>query len=143
MINLRVVTIKDIIKNLVKFIAIIIFVIFITRFFGFMSKVNITEYIKNKINSLEGKTFIECINDNVSIYNGSGISNNDKLLKNKKSSTLKNEDIFTRIKNVIFLNFDVTTVSRVLNNEFSVFGYIDNNSTNNVDTKKIRIKKIK
>ena len=136
MINLRVVTIKDIIKNLVKFIAIIIFVIFITRFFGFMSKVNITEYIKNKINSLEGKTFIECINDNVSIYNGSGISNNDKLLKNKKSSTLKNEDIFTRIKNVIFLNFDVTTVSRVLNNEFSVFGYIDNNSTNNVDTKK-------
>lgn len=140
MINLRVVTIKDIIKNLVKFIAMIIFVIFITRFFGFMSKVNIIENIKNKINSLEGKTFIECINDNVSIYNGSGISNNDKLLKNKESSTLKNEDIFTRIKNVIFLNFDVTTVSRVLNNEFSVFGYIDNNSTNNIDIKKIKDK---
>ncbi len=134
MINLKVVTIKDIIKNLVKLIAIIIFVIFITRFFEFISKVNIIENIKNKINSLEGKTFIECINDNVSIYNA-GLSNKEDLLANKdydKSKNNTNEDIFLKIRNLIFFNMDKNAISKILNNELSMFGFIENR--NNIDS---------
>lgn len=68
MINLTVVNLKDIIKNLVKFIAIIIFVILCTRFFNLLKSIDIKENIENKFKELEGKTFFECINENISLY---------------------------------------------------------------------------
>lgn len=82
MINLTVVSIKDLIKNLVKFIAIIVFVIICTRFFNLLKNINIKDYIGNKLNEIKGKTFYNAINDNVSFYkkeNDNFIFNNFKF----------------------------------------------------------------
>lgn len=68
MINLTVVNLKDIIKNLVKFIAIILFVILCTRFFNLLKNIDIKSAIENKFKELEDKTFLECINENISLY---------------------------------------------------------------------------
>lgn len=111
MINLTVLNLKDVIKGLVKFIAIIVFVIICTRLFNFIKNVNIKEYLTEKFEKLEGKTYLEVINDNVSIYNSN--TNNEK---NKKI-----EDEFN------VMNF----LNNILDKEISFLGYIDNNLKEN------------
>ena len=111
MINLTVLNIKDIIKSLVKFIAIIIFVIICTRLFNLMKDINIKEMINNKFKYIEGKTYLEVINDNISILKGKVNQNLnfDENNNNEKSSLS------------IFNFFD-----NILNKEISLFAYVDN-----------------
>ena len=111
MINLTVLNIKDIIKSLVKFIAIIIFVIICTRLFNLMKDINIKEMINNKFKDIEGKTYLEVINDNISILKGKVNQNLnfDENNNNEKSSLS------------IFNFFD-----NILNKEISLFAYVDN-----------------
>ena len=111
MINLTVLNIKDVIKSLVKFIAIIIFVIICTRLFNLMKDINIKEMINNKFKDIEGKTYLEVINDNISILKGKVNQNLnfDENNNNEKSSLS------------IFNFFD-----NILNKEISLFAYVDN-----------------
>lgn len=111
MINLTVLNIKDVIKSLVKFIAIIIFVIICTRLFNLMKDINIKEMINNKFKTIEGKTYLEVINDNISILKGKVNQNIniDENNNNEKSSLS------------IFNFFD-----NILNKEISLFAYVDN-----------------
>lgn len=120
MINLTVLNIKDILKGLVKFIAIIIFVIICTRFFNFMKNVDLKEILINKIKSIEGKTYLEVINDNISVLKGEV----DSTL-NKKNNNIDNtnEEIFFNIYSFI---------DNILNKEISLLGYIEN--TENTDS---------
>ena len=111
MINLTVLNIKDVIKSLVKFIAIIIFVIICTRLFNLMKDINIKEMINNKFKDIEGKTYLEVINDNISILKGKVNQNIniDENNNNEKSSLS------------IFNLFD-----NILSKEISFFAYADN-----------------
>ena len=111
MINLTVLNIKDVIKSLVKFIAIIIFVIICTRLFNLMKDINIKEMINNKFKDIEGKTYLEVINDNISILKGKVNQNIniDENNNNEKSSLS------------IFNLFD-----NILSKEISFFAYVDN-----------------
>ena len=111
MINLTVLNIKDIIKSLVKFIAIIIFVIICTRLFNLVKDIDLKELINNKFKTIEGKTYLEVINDNISILKGKVNQNIniDENNNNEKSSLS------------IFNFFD-----NILNKEISLFAYVDN-----------------
>ena len=111
MINLTVLNIKDVIKSLVKFIAIIIFVIICTRLFNLVKDIDLKELINNKFKTIEGKTYLEVINDNISILKGKVNQNIniDENNNNEKSSLS------------IFNFFD-----NILNKEISLFAYVDN-----------------
>lgn len=111
MINLTVLNIKDIIKSLVKFIAIIIFVIICTRLFNLVKDIDLKELINNKFKTIEGKTYLEVINDNISILKGKVNQNIniDENNNNEKSSLS------------IFNLFD-----NILSKEISFFAYADN-----------------
>lgn len=111
MINLTVLNIKDVIKSLVKFIAIIIFVIICTRLFNLVKDIDLKELINNKFKDIEGKTYLEVINDNISILKGKVNQNIniDENNNNEKSSLS------------IFNFFD-----NILNKEISLFAYVDN-----------------
>lgn len=111
MINLTVLNIKDVIKSLVKFIAIIIFVIICTRLFNLVKDIDLKELINNKFKTIEGKTYLEVINDNISILKGKVNQNIniDENNNNEKSSLS------------IFNLFD-----NILNKEISLFAYVDN-----------------
>ena len=120
MINLTVLNIKDILKGLVKFIAIIIFVIICTRFFNFMKNVDLKEILINKIKSIEGKTYLEVINDNISVLKGEVDSTLNKKINNIDNT---NEETFFNIYSFI---------DNILNKEISLLGYIEN--TENTDS---------
>ena len=90
MINLTVLNIKDIIKGLVKFIAIIIFVIICTRFFNLMKNIDFKDIITKKFKAIEGKTYLEVINDNISLLKGKVNSNLDDNKENKDNKDLVN-----------------------------------------------------
>ena len=111
MINLTVLNIKDVIKSLVKFIAIIIFVIICTRLFNLVKDIDLKELINNKFKTIEGKTYLEVINDNISILKGKVNQNIniDENNNNEKSSLS------------IFNLFD-----NILSKEISFFAYADN-----------------
>ena len=111
MINLTVLNIKDVIKSLVKFIAIIIFVIICTRLFNLVKDIDLKELINNKFKTIEGKTYLEVINDNISILKGKVNQNIniDENNNNEKSSLS------------IFNLFD-----NILSKEISFFAYVDN-----------------
>ena len=111
MINLTVLNIKDVIKSLVKFIAIIIFVIICTRLFNLVKDIDLKELINNKFKTIEGKTYLEVINDNISILKGKVNQNLnfDENNNNEKSSLS------------IFNLFD-----NILSKEISFFAYADN-----------------
>lgn len=111
MINLTVLNIKDVIKSLVKFIAIIIFVIICTRLFNLVKDIDLKELINNKFKTIEGKTYLEVINDNISILKGKVNQNIniDENNNNEKSSLS------------IFNLFD-----NILSKEISLFAYADN-----------------
>ena len=110
MINLTVLNLKDLIKALVKFIAIIVFVIICTRLFNFIRNIDIKEYVTAKFKELEGKTYLDVINDNVSIYNPA--TNTDESENNNSFSI---SDMFNNI----------------LEKEISLFGYIEKEENNN------------
>ena len=114
MINLTVLNIKDIIKSLVKFIAIIIFVIICTRLFNLMKDINIKEMINNKFKDIEGKTYLEVINDNISILKG-------KVNQNLNFDENNNNNNNEKSSLSIFNFFD-----NILNKEISLFAYVDN-----------------
>lgn len=69
MINLTVVNIKEIIKSLVKLITVILIIIVCTRLFSSFknTSIDIRKFAEDRLKSIDGKTFIECIKDNVSI----------------------------------------------------------------------------
>lgn len=110
MINLTVLNIKDVIKSLVKFIAIIIFVIICTRLFNLVKDIDLKELINNKFKTIEGKTYLEVINDNISILKGKVNQNINIDENNNEKSSLS-----------IFNFFD-----NILNKEISLFAYVDN-----------------
>lgn len=110
MINLTVLNIKDVIKSLVKFIAIIIFVIICTRLFNLVKDIDLKELINNKFKTIEGKTYLEVINDNISILKGKVNQNLNFDENNNEKSGLS-----------IFNFFD-----NILNKEISLFAYVDN-----------------
>ena len=111
MINLTVLNIKDVIKSLVKFIAIIIFVIICTRLFNLVKDIDLKELINNKFKTIEGKTYLEVINDNISILKGKVNQNiNIDENNNNEKSSLSTFNFFDNI----------------LNKEISLFAYVDN-----------------
>lgn len=110
MINLTVLNIKDVIKSLVKFIAIIIFVIICTRLFNLVKDIDLKELINNKFKTIEGKTYLEVINDNISILKGKVNQNINIDENNNEKSSLS-----------IFNLFD-----NILSKEISFFAYADN-----------------
>ena len=103
MINLTVVNIKEIIKSLVKLIILILIIIVCTRLFSSFKDVNIDirKYVKDKINSIDGKTFIEYMNENISLFRLKTID--EKEHNNKEESVSNNlevSNIFTYVKNI-------------------------------------------
>lgn len=65
MVNFRVIRIGDIIKNLVKVgILILCFVLF-TRFFNAVKKIDLQEFVNSRRLELEGKTFMDCLEENL------------------------------------------------------------------------------
>ena len=127
MINLTVLNIKDIIKGLVKFIAIIIFVIICTRFFNLMKNIDFKDIITKKFKAIEGKTYLEVINDNISLLKGKVNSNLDDNKENKNNKDLVNnidKENYFCLSNII---------DNILNKEISFLGYID--SKHNIDNK--------
>ena len=110
MINLTVLNIKDVIKSLVKFIAIIIFVIICTRLFNLVKDIDLKELINNKFKTIEGKTYLEVINNNISILKGKVNQNINIDENNNEKSSLS-----------IFNLFD-----NILSKEISFFAYADN-----------------
>lgn len=127
MINLTVLNIKDIIKGLVKFIAIIIFVIICTRFFNLMKNIDFKDIITKKFKAIEGKTYLEVINDNISLLKGKVNSNLDDNKENKDNKDLVNnidKENYFCLSNII---------DNILNKEISFLGYID--SKHNIDNK--------
>ena len=111
MINLTVLNIKDVIKSLVKFIAIIIFVIICTRLFNLVKDIDLKELINNKFKTIEGKTYLEVINDNISILKG----------KVNQNINIDENNINEKSSLSIFNFFD-----NILNKEISLFAYVDN-----------------
>ena len=111
MINLTVLNIKDVIKSLVKFIAIIIFVIICTRLFNLVKDIDLKELINNKFKTIEGKTYLEVINDNISILKGK-VNQNINIDENNNNEK----------SNLSIFNF----FDNILNKEISLFAYVDN-----------------
>lgn len=65
MVNFRVIRIGDIVKNLVKVgILILCFVLF-TRFFNVVKRIDFQEFVNSRRQELEGKTFIDCLEENL------------------------------------------------------------------------------
>lgn len=65
MVNFRVIRIGDIVKNLVKVGILILCFILFTRFFNAVKRINLQEFIENRKKEFEGKTFIECLDENL------------------------------------------------------------------------------
>ena len=65
MVNFRVIRIGDIVKNLVKVGILILCFILFTRFFSAVKRINLQEFIENRKKEFEGKTFIECLDENL------------------------------------------------------------------------------
>ena len=59
MINFRVIRIGDMIKNLVKIGILIICILVITRFFKFVSNIDLKSIVEDKKKEFKDKTFIE------------------------------------------------------------------------------------
>lgn len=73
MVNFRVFRLGDVLRNLVKVVILIGCVMIFTRFFSGIKKVNFQEFVENRKREIEGKTFIECLEENL----------NDDVVKEK------------------------------------------------------------
>lgn len=73
MVNFKVLRLGDVVKNLVKVVILICCVMLFARFFNGIKKVNFQEFVENKKREIEGKTFVECLEENL----------NDDIVKEK------------------------------------------------------------
>lgn len=65
MINFRVFRLGDVVKNLLKFVILIIGILILFSFFSSIKKINLQSFIENRKEELESKTLIECLDDNL------------------------------------------------------------------------------
>ncbi len=97
MINFRVIRIGDMIKNLVKIGILIICILVITRFFKFVSNIDLKSIVEDKKKEFKDKTFIECLDENL----------DDDYIKNKKN----NENFISKEFESVILSFSKDVVS--------------------------------
>ena len=65
MVNFRVVRLGDVLRNLVKVVILIGCIMIFARFFSEIKKINFQQFVENRKREIEGKTFIECLEENL------------------------------------------------------------------------------
>ena len=65
MVNFRVVRLGDVLINLVKVVILIACIMIFARFFNGIKKINFQQFVENRKREIEGKTFIECLEENL------------------------------------------------------------------------------
>lgn len=65
MINFRVFRLGDVVKNLVKVVILIFGIVLLTSFFNGIKKINFKDFVEQRKKEIEGKTLIECLDDNL------------------------------------------------------------------------------
>lgn len=65
MVNFRVVRLGDVLRNLVKVVILMGCIMIFARFFSGIKKINFQQFVENRKREIEGKTFIECLEENL------------------------------------------------------------------------------
>ena len=65
MVNFRVVRLGDVLRNLVKVVILMGCIMIFARFFSGIKNVNFQQFVESRKREIEGKTFIECLEENL------------------------------------------------------------------------------
>ena len=90
---IRVFRIGDITKNLVKVIILILGIVLLARFFNGMKNLDWKNLLENRLNSLEDKTFIEILNENL----------DEPVIKKEKENVISKELDFIKNSLICFV----------------------------------------
>lgn len=104
MINFRVFRLGDVVKNLVKVVILIFGIVLLTSFFNGIKKINFKDFVQRRKEEMEGKTLIECLDDNF-----------DKPFEKKDEQNLISKEL-DFIRSVSSKNVEQNIQDEVINN---------------------------